>query len=360
MRAPTEPRRPSPQTPPLRAAPWRITFDTNPDDCNLRCVMCEDHSPYSRTRQTRIQNRSPRRRMPIEIIERVMAECAPQGLREIIPSTMGEPLLYRHMPRIIELCHQYQVKMNLTTNGTFPRLGAQRWAELIVPIGSDVKISWNGADAESQRTVMLGNQFEKNLQNLRTFRQLRDRHAAAHGNYCSITLQMTFMEMNLEQVPQVVKLARAEGVDRVKGHHLWAHFKQIAAQDLRRNRDAIARWNAVARECRRLVARHRLPNGKPLQLENMYEIDPEHSGELHPMATCPFLGQEAWVNHQGRFDPCCAPDMLRRTLGDFGQVAEHGLLPIWRNRQYTDLAENYMRHGVCRKCNMRKLPPQTA
>ena len=26
-------------------APWRITFDTNPDDCNLNCVMCEEHSP---------------------------------------------------------------------------------------------------------------------------------------------------------------------------------------------------------------------------------------------------------------------------------------------------------------------------
>jgi glycosyltransferase involved in cell wall biosynthesis len=27
--------------------PWRVTFDTNPDDCNLRCVMCEEHSPFS-------------------------------------------------------------------------------------------------------------------------------------------------------------------------------------------------------------------------------------------------------------------------------------------------------------------------
>ena len=32
-----------------RSGPWRITFDTNPDDCNLHCIMCEDHSPYSST-----------------------------------------------------------------------------------------------------------------------------------------------------------------------------------------------------------------------------------------------------------------------------------------------------------------------
>jgi hypothetical protein len=26
---------------------WRITLDTNPEDCNLKCIMCEEHSPYS-------------------------------------------------------------------------------------------------------------------------------------------------------------------------------------------------------------------------------------------------------------------------------------------------------------------------
>lgn len=343
--------------PTRRSAPWRITFDTNPDDCNLRCVMCEDHSQYSRTRHTRIQNKTARRRMSIETIERVMTECAPHGLREIIPSTMGEPLLYKHMPRIIALCHEHRVRMNLTTNGTFPRLGAQRWAELIVPIGSDVKISWNGADASSQQAVMPGNQFAKNLENLRVFKQIRDQHAVS-GNYCSITLQMTFMEMNLQQVPKVVELAIAEGVDRVKGHHLWAHFTEIAAQDLRRTNDSIARWNEIARACQRIAEQSRLPNGQPIRLENIYEIDPAHGGELSPNSVCPFLGQEAWVNHQGRFDPCCAPDILRRTLGDFGTVthAEKGLLSIWNSPQYLELANNYMQHRVCRTCNMRKLP----
>lgn len=42
-------------TPPLthNTAPWRITFDTNPDDCNLRCIMCEEHSIYSTSQAER-------------------------------------------------------------------------------------------------------------------------------------------------------------------------------------------------------------------------------------------------------------------------------------------------------------------
>lgn len=34
-------------------APWRITFDTNPDDCNLSCIMCEEHSIYSKSQEER-------------------------------------------------------------------------------------------------------------------------------------------------------------------------------------------------------------------------------------------------------------------------------------------------------------------
>jgi MoaA/NifB/PqqE/SkfB family radical SAM enzyme len=294
--------------------------------------------------------------MDIETIEKVISECTPLGLEEIIPSTMGEPLIYKHMPKIIELCHEYGVKLNLTTNGTFPRLGAEKWAELIVPVGSDVKFSWNGASQSAQSLVMIHNDFDKNMEDLRTFINIRNEHAAAGGNYCSVTLQMTFMEMNLDQIPRVVELAIREGVDRVKGHHLWAHFTEIKDEDLRRNKDAIERWNAIARECIEIADGNLLPNGKGIKLTNIYELDSEHGGELHPGATCPFLGQEAWVNHEGRFDPCCAPNELRKTLGYYGNVEGIGLLSIWKSENYRSLLQNYLEHDVCRQCNMRQLP----
>ena len=78
-------------SPSLRPGPWRITFDTNPDDCNLHCIMCEDHSPYSATQPDRLSAGLPRRRMDIDLVRRVLAESVDTPLREIIPSTMGEP-----------------------------------------------------------------------------------------------------------------------------------------------------------------------------------------------------------------------------------------------------------------------------
>jgi hypothetical protein len=136
--------------------PWRITFDTNPDTCNLRCIMCEEHSPLSESQELRKAAGKPRRVMPMDLLRRVIAEGAANGLREVIPSTMGEPLLYEHFDEIVDLCLAHGVKLNLTTNGTFPGRGARAWAERIAPVTSDVKISWNGATKETHEAIMLG------------------------------------------------------------------------------------------------------------------------------------------------------------------------------------------------------------
>ncbi len=334
--------------------PRRITFDTNPDTCNLRCVMCEEHSPHSLLQIQRKEAGQPRRVMPFEVIERVVADAAPQGLREIIPSTMGEPLLYEHFERIVDLCERYAVKLNLTTNGTFPRLGAKAWAERIVPVGSDVKFSWNGASAATQEAVMIGSQWETALQNVRDFIAVRDAHAAAGGNRCRVTFQLTFLEANVAELADVVRLAIALGVDRVKGHHLWAHFGEIREQSMRRSADAIARWNAAVADARAAAAERTLPSGAHIVLENIYPLDPSATADLAPGGPCPFLGQEAWVSALGVFAPCCAPDAQRRTLGHFGDVHEQSLMDIWRGDAYRTLTSTYPSRALCLGCNMRK------
>ena len=336
------------------AGPWRITFDTNPDDCNLRCIMCEDHSPYSSTQSDRRAAGLPKRRMDVDLIRRTLADAAGNGLREVIPSTMGEPLLYRHIDEIIDLCAEYGVKLNLTTNGTFPRRGAAAWAERIAPVGSDVKISWNGATGETQERVMLGSNWERVVSNVRDFIAVRDAHAAAGGNRCRVTFQLTFMEVNHAELPDVVKLAAELGVDRVKGHHLWVHATQMQGQSMRRNPDAIARWNQTVADTYRAAERYRLPDGGQVLLENIFPLDAHGDGNIAPGGECPFLGREAWVASDGRFNPCCAPDALRRTLGDFGNLHDMGLREIWESDGYRGLMDGYMEKRLCQGCNMRR------
>ena len=339
---------------PASPGPWRITFDTNPDDCNLRCIMCEEHSPHSPLQIRRRERGEPRRRMDIDLLRRVLAERRGSPLREIIPSTMGEPLLYEHFDDILALCQEYGVKLNLTTNGTFPRRGARAWAECIVPVTSDVKISWNGASAATAERIMIGVRWDQVLSNVRDFIAVRDEHAAQGGSRCRVTFQLTFLEINVDELADIVRLAAALGVDRVKGHHLWAHFDQIKGLSMRRDAAAIARWNSAVRAARAVQNAVRLPSGDPVLLENIFELSPEADQDLAPGGPCPFLGKEAWISAEGRFSPCCAPDAQRRTLGDFGSLHERTLGEIWDSAAYRKLQAEYQGLPLCRSCNMRQ------
>lgn len=346
-------RRKTAQVRPL-PGPWRITFDTNPDTCNLRCIMCEEHSPHSHAQDTRKSLGQARRLMPIELLRRVLADAASMGVREVIPSTMGEPLLFEHFDEILKLCEEYKLKLNLTTNGTFPGRGATAWAERIVPVTSDVKISWNGATARTQELVMIGTRWEKVLANVRAFVAVRDAHAAQGGNRCRVTFQLTFLESNVRELADIVRLAIELGVDRIKGHHLWAHFDEIKPLSMRRSPDSIARWNQAVQAARAVANERLLPNGQHILLENMFPLDPTATADLAPGGPCPFLGQEAWVSAEGRFDPCCAPDAQRRTLGEFGNLHDISLKDIWNGPAYQGLMKTYSSRSLCLSCNMRK------
>ncbi len=339
---------------PTKPGPWRITFDTNPDYCNFACVMCECFSPYSKVKEAKKTQGIKPKIMPIETIRKVIEEAAGTPLREIIPSTMGEPLMYKNFSEIINICHEFGLKLNLTTNGSFPIKGAKKWAELLVPILSDIKISWNGATKETHEKIMIGSKWEVVIENLKTFLNVREEYCNRTERRCTVTLQLTFLESNVHELYDIVKMAIEHGIDRVKGHHLWTHFAEIKDLSMRRDKSAISRWNIEVNRLYELRETMLLPNGQKIKLENFTVLSQEGIKDLAPGGSCPFLGKEAWVNPEGKFSPCCAPDDLRKTLGNFGNVNEVKLETIWQSNEYVNLQKNYLNYELCKTCNMRK------
>jgi MoaA/NifB/PqqE/SkfB family radical SAM enzyme len=269
---------------------------------------------------------------------------------------MGEPLLYPHFDLLLELCEELGLSINLTTNGTFPvtdnHQNVECWANRIVPLASDVKISWNGASETVQREIMRGTTLEQHVDHARRFISVRD--AFSNQNYCSMTLQLTFMRINLEEIPDIVRLAIELGFDRVKGHHLWTHFPEMMSQSLRSDAVVAEEWNHTVEECRNIVKQHYVATNKTVRLDNFFELDLNNLSDIAPGGECPFLNREIWVDPSGRFNVCCAPDQQRKTLGDFGNLSKMSLADIIRSSKYSDLVENYQRKELCKICNMRR------
>ena len=305
--------------------------------------MCDTHSIYNRNKVNR------NRIMPFEIIENVVRSTH-HYLKEIIPSTMGEPLLYPYFKNIVDIAKKYGIKINLTTNGTFPILGVEKWGKLILPVASDVKISINGATKETAESIMVGIDLEKQIENIEKFVELRNEIRAEKINNPTVTFQITFMERNLEELPELVKMAIDVGIDRVKGHHLWITWPELEEESLKRNKDSIRRWNIMVDKLHEIKKSY----NSEIILDNIHKLPENPHSPVPEDWVCPFLGRETWIAWDGTFNVCCAPDKLRRTFGYFGNVRDSDFMNLWNSEKYNSLIENWGNNEVCRRCNMRR------
>ena len=295
--------------------------------------------------------------MPKEWLEPIFKQAKALGVTEMIPSTMGEPLIYKHFAHFIELCYQYNIKMNLTTNGTFPKTtekSVTEWARLIVPITTDVKISWNGATAETSEKVMLKIDFQETLENVREFIRVRNEHFAKTGYYCRVTFQLTFMQNNMHELADIIKLAADLDIDRVKGHQLWSHFDEIKSLSMKATPESISQWNSYVKEAYETQEKYRKPNGEKVLLENIIPLQENEDKEIPEHYECPFLEKELWISATGNISPCCAPDEQRKTLGDFGNIQQSSIEEVLKSNKYQNLVKNYKNIDLCKTCNMRK------
>jgi len=319
---------------------WRITIDTNPDQCNLNCIMCDTHSLYATCKSVK------RQRMEPTLLRDILIEAKQIGVKEIIPSTMGEPLLYPYFQIFIDEISQSNLKLNLTTNGTFPKLGADAWGKKLLPITSDTKISINGISPNINEKVMVNTNTEEVLNNIKIYLKIRDSFQN-QPKPPLVTLQVTFMKNNLEGIREVIEFAIKHKVNRVKGHHLWVNWQELASENMR-HPDNIGIWNQFINSiasCRRHI---KLENFE--KLAEKYHIEP-----LIPDAyECPFLGKELWIDQNGNYNVCCAPSEKRVTLGDFGSFKKMNLLEMFKSKLYEELCLNYKTKDICQTCLLRK------
>ncbi len=339
---------------------FRLTLDTNPEDCNFHCIMCEEHSPYSNFKEElKKATGYSFRRMPESWLAEIFQQAKELGVKEIIPSTMGEPLLYSGMVTIATLCKEHQIALNLTTNGTFVKFNqapnaVEEWAKFLLPILSDMKISWNGATAETVSKVQPDLDFAGTIERIKTWVHLRNKYYQNTGHYAKLSWQMTFMTINMHELPDMVKLASQLGIDRIKGHHLWVHFSQLKQYAIKNFPNEITRWNQYVEQAYQAQKEYLKYDGKQIILENITPLSEDKNLQVPDEYNCPFLNRELWISATGKISPCCAPDNLRNSLGDFGNFPSTSLKEVLESQKYLDLVQNYKDIPLCKNCNMRK------
>jgi len=318
--------------------PYRLTIDTNPDKCNLHCIMCDTHSIYNKN------SKLNRKNMSKKLLEKVLDEALQIRVEEIIPTTMGEPLLYEHFDLFINKLSNSNTKLNLTTNGTFPKKDIHEWAEELLPILSDIKISINGINPLINENIMQGDNTIQKLKKIKEFIKLRDRYYPD----VSVTLQVTFLKSNLDEIEEIIKFAIENNVNRVKGHQLWVTYDEIRDQSLQNSTKEIDKWNKFITS----IDKYR----DKVKLVNFEKLEPQNNTNNVPIAyNCPFLGQELWIDYNGDFNICCAPSDKRVALGNWGNVKDIKIMDMFNSKDYQNLMDNYKNKDICKICSLRKM-----
>lgn len=259
----------------------RITLLTNPDKCNLRCALCF-------LRQQGIVSYSGE--MPFETAKAAIEKYSPQ---EVIPSTMGEPLLYSRFEDLLHLCEMSGIKINLTTNGTFPgKWGTPSVMFELVQACSDIKVSTLAYEMGG----FLRHLWRENVEKLIECRRRRVDSSA------TISLQVTLHRENIRDVQEILSFAESAGVYRIKWNP--AVFIPNASPILEK------RFKLSKQELESI--RHELLEGSLRSSKVKFEgsLFQENPSEECPMSgsceKCPFT-DEVWIWPDGHEDHCPNP-----------------------------------------------------
>lgn len=324
----------------------RVTLLTNPDVCNLHCPLCflnqrvlricdvgesydEPRLDNGRNSLDSDEGRNARGgfgvlgrsgsqghrafgmgEMPIEIaiaaIEKYAAERDSLGkrlLQEVIPSTMGEPLLYSHFDELLERCRTLGIPLNLTTNGTFPgKWGGEISMETLLLSCCDIKVSYlaseqfEGWKANVEKLVKMRNRLRGDADGVET----------ADARVSTVSLQVTLHKKNLHEIPDLVEWASAIGIDRIK----WN--KVVVLRDAPIGLKLEYVLDRGNDEMRKLILNASQMCCSDMKNEGSIFMNVSHNCFSLALGTCPFT-DEVWIMPDGSEDYCPSPE---RRYGD--------------------------------------------
>lgn len=278
----------------------RLTLLTNPDICNLRCPLCflnQRGRPFGMGE------------MPFEVAKAAIDRYAGDGLQEVIPSTIGEPLLYSKFAELLDCCGAKKIPLNLTTNGSFPEIWkSPAGMKRLLLACRDVKVSCMAFDEAGFAEMMPGLTFQKWRENVLGLLNVRQTLVSAmDASVATVSLQVTLHKKLLPFALDIMHFAESVGISRIKwnmpvfistGKSLQREYG-VDVAEVRNLRDML-KSNCVRCE------------GSLFFAERRFGAVPA-GGDLLVNRRCDFFRDEVWILPDGSEEFCPNPE---RRFGD--------------------------------------------
>lgn len=203
----------------LDSYPRRLVLELT-NTCNLNCIMCgRDESAFSSNF------------FDINYLYRL--EPVLSYVEEVTLFGWGEPTIHPKFKDIIELLNKYPVKKYFVTNGTT----LHKIEDLLFDCKVNIMaVSLDGACEATNDKIRRGASFNKIVSSLKKITARKREHRL---DYPYINFVMTLMQSNLCELPEMVDLAAAIGLEEVKAVYLTAFNRELADEALWNNTDDV-------------------------------------------------------------------------------------------------------------------------
>ncbi len=313
--------------------------------CNLRCTMC----PINLREDKPLVGAN--KYMQFELYKRIVDQF--EHMETLHLQGLGEPMLH---PKFFDMVsYAVQKGVRVTTNTNLTLLNSRR-AELCVTSGLDtLHFSIDGVKAETYEKIRINAHFDKVMHNLQLLVDAKQRLNSALPH---LHMVMVIMKQNLEELPDLVKVAHQYGAEEVFAQQLSHDFDDpsfnprfkplhdyVDQQSLLFEDREKVEWyfNEARALAKDLGVILRLPRTTPRET---------------PLTTlgadrCDWPYARAYISFQGYAMPCCiasTPDTI-----NMGLVMGDNLEEIWNGEAYTRFREQLASNQppeLCRYCSI--------
>lgn len=293
----------------INSMPVRITLNTN-KNCNLSCKLCG----FS----TKAQNLG-KDRMKLDLLEIISEELFSTAW-EVVPSTVGEPLLFENFLDLVHLIGEYQCRIELYTNGMLLNEGMSR---KLLPYLADLKVSFDAASRSVFEDLRLKSNYETIIHNITKFNELKNNFKYVLPP--TITFQVTLARSNIKELSSLVELASNIGIDRIAASHAYIFNQNLKSESLIFNRD-LSDKNLF--EAYNLSKNLNVNTFFPRPFNGLNNS----KNYLFKAKTCSYLYKETWINANGDVHPCFLPDSPV-----LGNLHEESFQEIWNGSLYRNM-----------------------
>ena len=290
--------------------------------CNGKCAICPVERPMRKDKT-----------MDLEVFNRIAKEAFPAAI-VISTTTIGEPLLLPWFGHLCKTLDDYSVMADIVTNAT---LFTEEKIDSMLKIAADIKISYDGSKKETFESIRCG--CSKTAVDNGLDRLIKRRKILRPKQNPTVTIQMTLLKKNIEELPDVIRYACNVGADRVKAYYLISYSEalnnEVLAGDDLDSVCFIEEAKDIAKSCKielEVAERSASPENAPLE-----------------RVKCPTAWSQMWIDHDGAVRTCHSHNGYE--IGN----ANDGIAKLWNGAGYQHIRKasvEDIRDTPCWRCGM--------